>query len=146
MFGTLNTFIARKPLAFSLVEIVMALGIVSFAMMGIVGLLMVGMNTFRDSMDTTIQARIAQRIISDAQLTEFGKLSARQAFFDEGGREMDATDAQSIYSVDVALGQSTNSITRDFSTNVAKDLLVTIWNTRHPGEARTFSSVMVKND
>lgn len=131
---------------FSLVEIVIALGIVSFAMMSIVGLIMVGMNVFRSSIDTSVQTRIAQQIINEAQLSDFGKLVDYQAYFDADGAEVSPGDERRKFLVDVSLGRATNSLTQIFATNVARDLVVEIRNRSRPDEVRTFSAVMVKND
>ncbi|MBN8709303.1 MAG: hypothetical protein BGO12_18985 [Verrucomicrobia bacterium 61-8] len=132
--------------AFSLVEVVIALGIVSFAMMGIVGLLVVGMNTFRASIDTSVQSRIAQKVIGDAVLTDFGKLEAYESYFDESGRQVSAGDAQMVYTVGVTLAILTNSITQSLSPDVAKNVVVTIRNRTRPDEVKTFATVVVKND
>jgi len=60
--------------AFSLVEVVIAIGIVSFAFVGILGLLPAGMHQFRGAINTTVCTQIAQQIISDAQQTDFDTL------------------------------------------------------------------------
>lgn len=61
--------------AFSLVEVVLALGICSFAMVAIVGMIPVGLSTFRDAMNTTVQSQIVQRIAGDVLLTEYQNLT-----------------------------------------------------------------------
>lgn len=135
-----------RYLGFSLIEIVIALGVVSFAMMGIVGLIVVGMNTFRSSMDTSVQARIAQRILNEAQVGDYENLAGYEAYFDGEGKEVEAQDAGRRFIVAVTVGRVSNSLTETFSTNVARDLVVEIRNAGRAGEVRTFSSVMVKND
>ncbi|GAT34688.1 Verru_Chthon cassette protein B [Terrimicrobium sacchariphilum] len=136
----------QRRRAFSLVEVVIALGIVSFAMMGIVGLIAVGMNTFRASIDTSVQSRIAQKAISDAVLTDFSKLQAYEAYFDESGRPVSAGDEQRVYTMGVTLANLTNSITQSLSPDVAKNVVVTIRNRTRPDEVKTIATVVVKND
>ncbi len=51
--------------AFSLIEIVLALGIISFALVGIMGLLPVAMKSAQESQRETRAAQIAQQIFSD---------------------------------------------------------------------------------
>jgi len=136
----------QRRRAFSLVEVVIALGIVSFAMMGIVGLIAVGMNTFRASIDTSVQSRIAQKAISDAVLTDFSKLQAYESYYDESGRPVSAGDEQRLYTVGVTLANLTNSITQSLSQDVAKNVVVTIRNRTRPDEVKTFATVVVKND
>ena len=58
--------ISRRPaLGFSLVEVVIALGIVSFAVLAIVGMMPVAMKSAQDSMRQTDATLIAQRIFSE---------------------------------------------------------------------------------
>jgi len=59
---------------FSLVEVVLAVGIVAFAFVAILGLLPAGMNQFRQTIDNTVSAEIAHRVITDAQQTDFDTL------------------------------------------------------------------------
>ena len=60
---------------FSLVEVVIAVGVVSFAFVAILGLIPAGMSQFRQAMDTSASAQIAQRVIGDAQQTDFDVLT-----------------------------------------------------------------------
>jgi len=50
--------LCRTKRAFSLVEVAMALGILSFALTAIVGLAAVGMNGLRQNIDRTVEAQI----------------------------------------------------------------------------------------
>ena len=60
--------------AFSLVEVVLALGVVAFAFVALFSLLPVGMGVFREAMDTSVSTQIVQRIAGDAQETDFDNL------------------------------------------------------------------------
>ena len=86
---------------FSLVEVVLAIGIVAFAFVGLFALLPVGMGIFRTAMDTSVSAQIVQRVIGDATETEFDQLIADPAnqasgnyytlplrYFDDQGTEV----------------------------------------------------------
>jgi len=57
--------------AFSLVEVALAIAVVSFAVIGIMSLMSSGLGTYRQVMDTTICSQIAQRIINDAEQADF---------------------------------------------------------------------------
>lgn len=59
---------------FSLVEVVLAVGVISFAFVAILGLLPAGLHQFRQAMDNSVAAQIAQRIIQDDQQTDFDTL------------------------------------------------------------------------
>jgi len=102
---------------FSLVEVTLAIGIVAFAFVALFALLPQGMSQFRRTMETTLSTQIAQRVITDAQQTEFAKLidestggakdvkdaftfrgparaDQRLRFFDEDGNEVQVQEAQ----------------------------------------------------
>ena len=73
----------QTPLqAFSLIETALALGIVAFAFVGLMGLLPAGLGTFRTAIDTTVSAQIVQRIVSDAEQSDFDALSSNSASSD----------------------------------------------------------------
>src|SRR5688572_1646103 len=64
--------------AFSLVEVALALGVFSVALLGILALLPSGMSNFRTAVDITVSAHIAQRVLEDAQQAEFDQLIDRR--------------------------------------------------------------------
>src|SRR5688572_4364322 len=74
-----TSFGHRAKSGFSLVEVVLALGICSFAMIAIVGMIPVGLNTFKDAMNTTVQSQIVQRIAGDVLLTDYQSLTSFDA-------------------------------------------------------------------
>jgi uncharacterized protein (TIGR02598 family) len=55
----------REPQGFTLIEIVLAIGILSFALVGILGLFPVALETARESKEETMMAQIAQSIEAD---------------------------------------------------------------------------------
>ena len=59
---------------FSLVEVVLAVGVISFAFVAIMGLIPAGLTQFRQAMDTSVGSQIAQRVIFDAEQTDFDTL------------------------------------------------------------------------
>ena len=77
--------------AFSLVEVVIAIGIVAFAFMAILGMLPVGMSVFRNSMNNAITSQIAQRVINDCQQSDFSELIK-----DEGGNPITAASGRKV--------------------------------------------------
>lgn len=78
--------------AFTLVEVLLALGIVAFAFMALCGVLPVGLQTYREAMDATYRANIV-RVIS-AELTQApyseidDSLNGRTRFFSDQGLEV----------------------------------------------------------
>jgi type II secretory pathway pseudopilin PulG len=68
-----KSFPARQS-AFSLVEVVLAVGVVAFAFVAILGLIPAGLTQFRQATDTSVGAQIAQRVIEDAEQSDFNTL------------------------------------------------------------------------
>lgn len=64
-----SKFITAK--GFSLVEITMALGIISVAFVALMGVLPTGLKSFRDSIDRSVTAQIVQRLVNEARQTDF---------------------------------------------------------------------------
>lgn len=82
---------------FSLVEVTIGLGIMSFSLVALIGMLPVGMDTFRKSVETTVQAQIVQQLVNDLQQTRFdqirnGQNSSVDYFFDDSGFKTDKSD------------------------------------------------------
>lgn len=97
--------------AFSLVEVTMAIGIVAFVFTSILGLVQTGVTTFRNAMDVSLSSQIAQRVINEAQQTDFDQLVAApdeagfkqfQRYFDEQGNEVEkGQNSPAIYHVNM---------------------------------------------
>jgi uncharacterized protein (TIGR02598 family) len=69
---------------FSLVEVTLALGLVGFAVIAVLGLLPTGLTTMRQSMDQTVEAQIVQSIASQSVIANFTNLTGVSYFDDEG--------------------------------------------------------------
>ena len=112
-----------RATGFSLVECVLAIGVVSFAFVSILAMIPMGMTAFRQAVDTTVGSQIVHRLINEAQQTDYSTLVANptsEHYFDDQGNEV-ATMADSIYTVDVTVTAPTslpNTATPD-STNLA---------------------------
>jgi uncharacterized protein (TIGR02598 family) len=76
---------------FSLVEVVVALGIVSFAVIAILGLIPSGLNTLKDSTGETVRAQIVRSIAASALTANFSSLNASVSF-DNAGQPLLPTD------------------------------------------------------
>lgn len=88
---------------FTLVEVTLALGLVSFSLVGLMGMLPVGLSNFREAMEIQTQTRIAQQIAAELQLTPFQAISDGTfqtefpRFYDDEGVAVSV--AESIYTV-----------------------------------------------
>lgn len=102
--------------AFSLVEVTIAIGIVAFAFVALVGVLPVGLQTFRRAVDASVGAQITQRIINDIQQTDFSLLvkdhttpfpfPATPRYFNDQGSEV-TEPSSAVYHVKTWITPST---------------------------------------
>lgn len=91
--------------AFSLVEVVLAIGIVSFAFVGLFGLLPAGLTVFRQAIDNSVGSQIVQRLVNEAQQTDFPVLTAAaptKRYFDDQGNEVTSAN-ESLYTAEVSV-------------------------------------------
>ena len=65
---------ARISGGFSLIEVVLALGVVAFAFVALFGMLPVGLNAFNNSIDSTIESQIAESVMSQLRQAKFSQL------------------------------------------------------------------------
>ncbi len=66
------TLAVRRPRGFSLVEVTVAMGIVATVLVALIALLPYGMESIREAKSTQVQARIANEIISEIQVADWG--------------------------------------------------------------------------
>jgi len=101
--------------AFSLVEVTLALGIVTFSVLTLVGLIPMGLTTFHKAVNTSVSSQIVQQVVTDVQQTDFNELVSstsqvnQQAlrYFDDQGNELTNTGGAipsgTIYMVNVVV-------------------------------------------
>jgi uncharacterized protein (TIGR02598 family) len=100
--------------AFSLVEVVIAVGVAAFALVALLGLLPSGLKTFKSTMNTAVGSQIAQRVFNDMQIADWKDLTNTVRYFDEQGNELTNSSALNcIYWVQVI---TTNATTGTNST------------------------------
>src|SRR5436190_7323971 len=82
---------------FSLPEVAMAIGIIAIAFVALIGLLPVGLNTYRAAIDESNQTWILQSMNSMIQTTDFCKIqeldyqtSGEIYYYDEGAKQTDS--------------------------------------------------------
>lgn len=66
---------SKRPEGFSLVEIALALGIIGVALTSMLGLMPIGLNTFRDSIASTVRTDVLRELGAQFQSTPFDKLT-----------------------------------------------------------------------
>jgi len=114
--------IAVAGAGFTLVEIVISLGIVSFAIVALVGLLAVSMGSSRDSAEDTAIATMARQVTAEIRSEKFNNLSMSKDYYFDGdarfltndiGNADTQTKARAVYLCKMTLTADTK-----FSTNV----------------------------
>jgi len=99
--------VRKKQAGFSLIEIALALGVVSFAFVSILSLVPLGMSMFHSAVDISVGTQISQRVVNDLQQADFGTLvnsSQPIRYFDEQGQEVSSTVG--IYQVNIQVQPS----------------------------------------
>ncbi len=129
--------IFRRSGGFSLVEVTMAIGIVSFAFLTTLGLIPTGLKTFRSAIDTSVGGQIFQRVINEAQQTDFDTLVGSVPavrYFDDQGNELDSGLAsKAIYHVNTRILPSTALTTTGTAASNASIATITVQIAKNPG-------------
>jgi len=127
---------AQSRSGFSLVEVVLALGICSFAMLAIVGMIPVGLSTFQDAMTTTVQSQIMQRIAGDVLLADYSNLagSVQETYYNEQGTSVDAATAVDLaYTARVYQPEDISEVGAELSVTPGEKVVIKIARTS-PGQ------------
>ena len=115
----------------------MAIGIVSFAFLTTLGLIPTGLKTFRSAIDTSVGGQIFQRVINEAQQTDFDTLVGSVPavrYFDDQGNELDSGLAsKAIYHVNTRILPSTALTTTGTAASNASIATITVQIAKNPG-------------
>lgn len=91
--------------AFSLVEVIIALSIISVSVVSVVGVMPMCLGSMREAVDQTAKAQIVERVADEVMLTPFSGLAAYAAkspfYFDDQGTLQAAKDGKTRYEVKV---------------------------------------------
>lgn len=102
-------------LGFSLVEVVLALGIVAISVVAVLGLMPVGLNAFQEANRSNIEAEIVAQIARNLEASSFTRLQTEFAtpqtyYYDSEGRELfesgGAPPADWMYRTEVSLNET----------------------------------------
>ena len=114
--------------AFSLIEVTIALGIVAFALVPIIGLVSTGMKSLRDSMDETVRAEIVRKVSGEALRVPYAKLldefQNKTFYFDDEGIQQPSSNVSTIFVATTAVADPPSLITSN--TGIARLLSVNV--------------------
>jgi len=134
-----------RSAAFSLVEVTLALGIVSFAVLPILGTLSFGLTAIHDAKKDMTHTQVIAQVESTLLQTPFDTMdsfaSSGPFFFDQVGRQLDSV-TRALYSATVAVtpgsGDTYPGAPSGLSTS-AKAVKITV-STVRPGTTHALSS------
>jgi len=130
----------RYATAFSLVEVVLAIGVASFTLLSMVALLPMGLKTAHEAAEATTQSQIIQYCRNQLELTSFTNLSSWSTatdYFDNQGLPTTSTDPEGIYTVTFHIGNI------NLSTNSSASVSYLASNTNLPNNAADAQMVQV---
>ena len=128
-----------SPLAFSLVEVALALGVISAMAIPLLALLVSGFQTIKASNAEVRSAMIAQKIIASAQMLSYAELADADYTLDyEGGRGVPLQEAAFRVGLQVFKQPQGNIFS---SKNMAR-VSVTITGPALNNEKRVFSGII----
>jgi uncharacterized protein (TIGR02598 family) len=132
---------------FSLVETAMAVGILSFALITIIGLQPVGLTTLRSSMDSTTETQIIRQIAGEIGQTDFARIDAYEGtplYFDADGKRV-SDSAVSRYQLEAKVVEASSdfspfpSAPADIGSSLKTvRLAITLLPAGTPGRVHTF--------
>jgi len=123
--------------AFSLVEVVLALGVTSFTLLGMVALIPAGLSSAREAADATTESQIIQYSRNQLELTPFTNLPSwvgTKTYFDNQGLPTAQGAASQIYQVSYAVTNLAESVNGNATAN---PILI------HTGPANTSTNAMM---
>ena len=89
----------RENTGFSLVEIVVAVGIVATVMVALLGMIPTGLNTVNEAADTMAEIRIAQQILGEVQMASWDDLDqwdSKPYYYDGEGNKLDSKEGGKV--------------------------------------------------
>jgi len=139
---------SRLKKAFSMVEMALAMAIVSFAMVSLLGLIPVGLKITRDTLDITVQSQVFQLISNQIQLTDYKNMSqwnGQKLYFDSQG--LPQTDpAKSVFEADLNVQNvSTDTMSDAISQDNASLVVIKISSIQRPQSNWTTSLIIANS-
>ncbi len=109
---------------FSLIEVVLALGVIGVALTSMLGLLPTGLTIFRESIEATVRADILRKLSSELQQTPFSDVgsSTGMRYFTDEGQEV-TSEKQAFFGLTYSVGTATDVLKGSLSGSYANKYL-----------------------
>jgi uncharacterized protein (TIGR02598 family) len=145
-----------NSLAFTLIEVVFSLGICSFAIVSMLGLMALGLTTIRKSMDLNTETAITQQLSGEAQVLNYSSITntslayranfQNNRYFDEDGVELTNNPVPSNFVYIASLSVNACQLPGTTTTcPVATELIFNISTRRQPGLTNSYYLWTVDN-
>ena len=131
----------RIPSGFSLIEVVMALGIFAFVIIPVIGLVSGGMKNLRQSMDDTVRAGIAKEIAGEALRTPYSNVVTNISYYTDEG--VTSSIAGAVFKATTTTNTQLTLVTTD--TNVARMLTITVQHMQDTNNRTVFSQLLINS-
>ncbi len=125
---------ANASAAFTLVEVVLALGVASFGLISMLGLLSVGLRTAHDAISTTTETEICQQLANQLQLSNYSTISTSGPttyYFTQEGFATNQANAVYTATVSAPTTLTAPGNTPANSANM-KSVVISIWSVSSP--------------
>lgn len=130
-----------KPAGFSLIETVIALGVTSFGLIALLGMVPIGIISSRSSLERSTGAIIAQNVISDLNQRTWSTLTNEHLYFNDEGRTVSADDPDIIYTAVTRIDPASVGDDHPLTGNLIK-IFVEIRSIRDSSFPQTFSTLI----
>jgi uncharacterized protein (TIGR02598 family) len=134
--------------AFSLVEVVLALGVITFACLTLLGLMGVALQTFRHAINATVQAQIIQAVINGSEVQSYNSAYSTNLYLSDEGTVVSQGDPSQLYTATVnaittglPLASGSSSTT---ANSIAVELQVHVASKSNPSVTNVFYLVWPK--
>ena len=131
----------RRAGGFSLIEVVISLGIFVFAMVPIIGVTSSGMKNLRDSMDDTVRADIVRKVAGEAMRSPYASVmsydQSNSYFTDEGVK----TTSPDIFVATTTITNAPGLLST--TTDIARLLTVTVRHFADTNNRTVFSQLLI---
>jgi uncharacterized protein (TIGR02598 family) len=98
---------SKSQQAFSLVEVVLAMGVFSFAIIATFSLIGQSFKSYSSAINDTVSRQIMNQLAANVQQARISDLTNSTNYFDNEGNPVSSSDAMSVYTANVTISSAT---------------------------------------